>query len=77
VIAKSSPHFANVPHPWDLTIVKHEAKLMRNQTYVNHEAHEWENSYAFSSIIKGFPHLKVGVISLPPFKSRHNMPSNF
>ncbi len=65
----------NVPHPWDLPIAKHEAKFMMNQTYVNHKAHEWESSYAYFSIVGGFSHLKVGIISLPPFKNRHNMPS--
>jgi hypothetical protein len=36
-----------------------------NQTYLNHEAYEWEGSYAYSSIVGGFLHLQVGIISLP------------
>jgi hypothetical protein len=36
-----------------------------NQTYVYHEVYEWEGSYAYSSIVRGFLHLHVGIISLP------------
>jgi hypothetical protein len=72
----SSPasHFGNVPHPWDLPIIKHEAKFIMNQTYVYHQAYEWEVSYAYSSIGGWFLHLQVGIISLPSLRSRHNMP---
>jgi len=38
-----------------------------NQIYINHEAYEWEDSYAYSSIVGGFLHLQVGIISLPQF----------
>jgi hypothetical protein len=30
VVAKSSPTFGNVPHPWALTIVKQEANVIMN-----------------------------------------------
>jgi hypothetical protein len=36
-----------------------------NQTYVDHDVYEWECSYAYSSIVRGFLHLQVGIISLP------------
>jgi hypothetical protein len=46
-----------------------------NQTYVNHqEAYEWEGSYAYSSIVGGFLHVQVGIISLQSLRSRHNIP---
>jgi hypothetical protein len=35
-----------------------------NQTYVDHATYEWEDSYAYSSIVGGFLHLEVGMISL-------------
>jgi hypothetical protein len=47
-----------------------------NQTYADQEAYEWEGSYAYS-IVGGFLHLSVGIISLPPLRSRHNIPPNF
>jgi hypothetical protein len=37
------------PHPW--------AKIIMNQTYVDHKAYEWEGYYAYSSIVGGFLHL--------------------
>jgi hypothetical protein len=39
-----------------------------NQTYVDREAYKWEGSYAFSSIVGGFLHLKVARISFPKDK---------
>jgi hypothetical protein len=56
-----------------------------NQTYVNHqEAYEWEGSYAYSSIVGGFLHLQVGIISLPisrrdidGYKLPYTYPTNF
>ncbi len=27
---RAAPHFGNVPHPWALSIVKHEANIMVN-----------------------------------------------
>jgi len=47
-----------------------------NQTYVDQEANEWEGSYAYS-LVEGFLHLSVGIISLTHFRSRHNIPPNF
>jgi hypothetical protein len=67
----------NVPHPWALPIVKQETKFIMNETYVDHQAYEWEGSYAYSSIVRGFLHLQVGIISLPSLRSRHNYPSQF
>ncbi len=52
LIVKFAPHFGNVPHPWALLIIKHKAKFIMNQTYVNHEVYEWEGSYA--CLIMGF-----------------------
>jgi hypothetical protein len=60
-----APHFVNVPDPWTSPIAKHETKFIMNQPYVDHEAYEWEGSYAYSSIARGFLHLQVGIISLP------------
>jgi hypothetical protein len=34
-----------------------------NQTYVDQKAYEWEGSYTYSSIVEGFLHLQVGIIS--------------
>jgi len=48
-----------------------------NQTYVDHKAYEWEGYYAYSSIVGGFLHLQVGILSLPSLKSRDNIPPNF
>jgi hypothetical protein len=48
-----------------LPIVKHEAKFIMNQTYVDQKAYEWEGSYTYSSIVEGFLHLQVGIISFP------------
>jgi hypothetical protein len=33
-----------------------------NQTYVDHQAYEWEGTYAYSSIVGWFLHLQVGII---------------
>jgi hypothetical protein len=38
--------------------------LSWTKTYVDHKAYEWECSYAYSSIVGGFLHLYVGIISL-------------
>jgi hypothetical protein len=59
-----------------LPFIKHKAKFIRNQTYVDEEANEWEGYYAYS-IVGGFLHLSVGIISLPPSRSRHHIPPNF
>jgi len=59
-----TPQFGNAPHPWALSTVKHEAKFIINQTYVDHKAYEWEGYYAYSSIAREFIHLQVGIISL-------------
>jgi hypothetical protein len=72
-----APHFVNVPHPWALPIVKHNTKFIMNQTYIDHEAYEWEGPYAYSSIVRGFLHLQVGIISLPSLRSRHSIPYHF
>jgi len=48
-----------------------------NKTYVDHEAYKWEGYYAYSSIVGGFLHLQVGIISLPSLRSRHHIPPNF
>jgi len=69
-------HFEDVPHPWDLHIVNCEAKFIMNQTYLDHKVYEWEGSYAYSSIVRGFLHLQVGIISFPSLTSRHNIPPN-
>jgi hypothetical protein len=39
-------HSGNVPHPWALPIVKHEAKFIMNQAYIDDEVWEWEKYYA-------------------------------
>jgi hypothetical protein len=36
-----------------------------------------EGSYAYSRIMGGFVHLLVGIISLPPLRSKHTYPSQF
>ncbi len=33
--------FGNVPRPWASPILKHEAKFIVNQTYIDREANEW------------------------------------
>jgi len=35
--------------------------------YVNHTAYEWEGSYVYTSIVRRFLHLQVGIISLHPW----------
>jgi len=35
------------------------------QTYVDHDTYEWQNSYAYSSIVGEFLHLQGSIISLP------------
>jgi hypothetical protein len=37
--------------------MKHKAKFIMNQTYVDHNVYEWEGSYAYSSIVGRFLHL--------------------
>jgi hypothetical protein len=39
-------------------------KSIKNETYVDLKVYEWEGSYAYSSIVGGFLHLQVGIISL-------------
>jgi hypothetical protein len=59
VIAQSGPAFWECPPPMCFTfskVVKHKAKFILNQTYVDQEAYEWEGSYAYS-IVGGFLHL--------------------
>jgi hypothetical protein len=53
------------PNPCASPTVKHEAKFIMNQTYVDHKAYGWEGSYAYSSIVREFLHLQIGIISLP------------
>jgi hypothetical protein len=53
----SNLHFGNVPHPWALPIIKHEAKFIMNHIYVDHKVYEWEVCKAYSSIRGGFLHL--------------------
>jgi hypothetical protein len=51
-----------------------------NQIYVNRKAYEWEGSYAYSSIVSGFLHLQVGIISLPISRKdihRYKLPSTY
>jgi len=55
--SNSTPHFENVPDPWALPIINHKVNYIMNQTYIDHEAYEWEGFYAYSSIVGGFLHL--------------------
>jgi hypothetical protein len=75
VIVKLSLTFCE--YPWALTIVKNEAKFIMNQTSIDHKAYKWEGSYAYSSIVGGFIHLQVCLMSLPSLRSRYNIPPNF
>jgi hypothetical protein len=43
--------FRNAPHPRALPIIKCEAKFIKNQTHVNHQAYKWEGSYAYSPLV--------------------------
>ncbi len=36
-----------------------------NQIYVDQKAYEWEGSYTYSSIVEGYLHLQVNIISFP------------
>jgi hypothetical protein len=36
-----------------------------NQTYVDRNTYEWQNSYAYSWVVGEFLHLQVSIISLP------------
>jgi hypothetical protein len=36
-----------------------------NQTYVDHVVYKWEGSYTYSSVVRGFLHLPIGIIPLP------------
>jgi hypothetical protein len=51
-------------------------KSIKNETYVDLKVYEWEGSYAYSSIVGGFLHLQVGIISLSSLRSRHNITPN-
>jgi hypothetical protein len=62
-------HFEIVPHPWALPIIKHKAKFIVNQTYVNHEVYGWEGFYVYSSIVVRSLNLQVGIISIPSLRS--------
>jgi hypothetical protein len=42
--------------------------MIMNQTYVDHDANEWECSYGYSSIVRGFLELQVGIIYLPIYR---------
>ncbi len=57
-------NFVNVPHPWVLSIIKHEAKFIMNQTYIDPEVEEWEGYFTY---------LSLGIISLPLLRSKHNI----
>jgi len=35
------------------------------QTYVDRDTYEWQNSYAYSSVVGEFLHLQVSIIFLP------------
>jgi hypothetical protein len=70
-------HFGNVPHPWALPIIKHEAKFIMNQAYIDHEVWEWEGYYAYSSIMGRKLCLLIGVRTLPLLKNRHTIPLIF
>ncbi len=72
-----APHFGNVPHPKAFTIVKHEAKFIMNQTYINHNMQEWEGHYAYSSRVGGKLCLLIGVRTCPLLRSKHNIPHIF
>jgi hypothetical protein len=37
-----------------------------NQTYVDHKTYQREGYYAYYSIVGGFLHLQVGILSLHP-----------
>jgi hypothetical protein len=37
---------------------KHETKFIMYQTYVDRNMYEWQNSYAYSSIVREFLHLQ-------------------
>jgi hypothetical protein len=75
VIVKSSLAFWE--YPWALLIVKNQAKFIMNQNSIDQKAYEWEGSYAYPSIVGGFLHLQVGIISFPSLRSRYNIPPNF
>jgi hypothetical protein len=47
-----------------------EAKFILNQTFINHKAYEWEGSYAYSSIVRGFLHLQAAIMFLPSLRIR-------
>ncbi len=44
MIVESRLHFGDVSHPSTSPIVKHKAKFIMNQSYVDHKAYEWECS---------------------------------
>jgi hypothetical protein len=43
--------------------------------FIDFPPRRWQGYYAYSSIVVGFLHLKVAIISLPLLRSRHNIPS--
>jgi len=57
-----------------LPIVKHETKLVMNQTYADHKACEWEGFYAYTSIMGGFLCLHLNNGRVLTLISRHNFP---
>ncbi len=72
-IAESGPTFWECAPAMGFTYCKkrgkiyHEPYLCRSQ-----QAYEWEGSYAYSSIVGGFLHSQIDLISLPSLRSRHN-----
>jgi hypothetical protein len=51
-----------------------------NQTYVDHKVYGWEGSYTYSSIVRGFLHLQIGIRSLPICRSEidgYKVPSTY
>jgi hypothetical protein len=61
----STLHFGNVPHPWALPIIKHEAKFIMNHTYVNHKVNEWGGLLGLL-FNKGRVLIRIGKHNLPP-----------
>jgi hypothetical protein len=59
-------HFQNVPQPWPLPIVKHNAKFIVNQTYVDHKVYD-----AYPSTMGRFLHLEISRHKFPPTLEEH------
>jgi hypothetical protein len=55
------------------TILKHEAKFIMDETYVNHNGFKSEAYYAYSSIVGGNLCLIIGVRTLSLVRSRNNI----